>query len=211
MNLPPAAGTDPKGPADEPPLPDLPPIILASASPRRRELLARLGVRFEVVPGHAEEAEHDELTGRELCLLNAHRKARVVAKHHPDHLVIGADTVVYLGTRSLGKPVDDADARRMLALLSGETHQVLTGVCLLHLRGHRERLFADVTEVTFRSLSPEAIAAYVAAVQTLDKAGAYAIQERGEELVAGIQGSHSNVVGLPLERLRAELLAWPWE
>ncbi len=188
----------------------MPPLILASASPRRRELLTQLGVEFEVVPGHAEEAEHDQLTGQELCQLNAYRKARVVARRHPDHLVIGADTVVYLGTRSLGKPKDVAEAMRMLAQLAGQTHHVLTGVCLVHLRGHRERLFAETTEVTFRSLSQAVIQAYVNAVQTLDKAGAYAIQERGGDLVANLVGSYSNVVGLPLERLRSELAAWPW-
>jgi septum formation protein len=189
--------------------PALPPIILASASPRRRELLAQLGLAFEVVPGHAAEAEDDHFTGRELSLLNAHRKARAVAKRHPDHLVIGADTVVYLGTRSLGKPRTVAEAAEMLAQLSGHTHQVLTGVCLLHLRGHHERLFAETAEVTFRALSAATIRAYVNTVHTLDKAGAYAIQERGGELVANLVGSYSNVVGLPLERLRAELLAWP--
>lgn len=169
-----------------------------------------MGVEFEVLPGHAEEAEHDQLTARELCLLNAYRKARVVAKRQPDHLVIGADTVVYLDTQSLGKPKDVAEARQMLARLSGRTHQVFTGVCLVHLRSHRERLFADMTQVTFRPLSESAIHAYVAAVNTLDKAGAYAIQERGGELVANMVGSYSNVVGLPLECLKTELAAWPW-
>lgn len=187
----------------------LPPVILASASPRRRELLAQLGLGFDVLPGHATEAEHEQLTARELCLLNAYRKARVVAKRHPDHLVIGADTVVNLETQSLGKPKDVTDARRMLGQLSARTHQVYTGVCLLHLRTHRERLFAEMTHVTFRRLSESAIRAYVQTVHTLDKAGAYAIQERGGDLVANLAGSYSNVVGLPMERLQAELAAWP--
>lgn len=186
----------------------LPPSILASASPRRRELLAQLGIAFEVVPGNADEVEQGPLTAREVCLLNAHRKARVVAKRHPDHLIIGADTVVALGTRLFGKPRDAADAMAMLEQLSGRTHQVFTGVCLLHLRRHRERLFAEMTHVTFRPLTDEVIHAYVTAVNTLDKAGAYAIQERGGEIVANIVGSYSNVVGLPIETLQAELEAW---
>lgn len=191
------------------PMPRLPSVILASASPRRRELLAQLGIEFDVVPGNAAEVERGPLTAREVCLLNAHRKARVIAKRHPDHLVIGADTVVALGTRLFGKPRDAADAMAMLGRLSGRTHEVFTGVCLLHLRRHSERLFAELTQVTFRTLTDVAIHAYVTAVNTLDKAGGYAIQERGGDIIANIVGSYSNVVGLPIEVLGAELAAWP--
>lgn len=180
--------------------------MLASASPRRRELLTRLRPDFRVLPTHAEEHEGGALTGREVALLNAHRKARACAKEHPDCLVLGADTVVCLGPEILGKPATLAEARATLSRLQGRTHQVITAVCLLHLRRHRERLFAETTRVTFRPLDLGQINAYLSRVNPLDKAGAYAIQEHGTELVADLEGSFTNVIGLPLERLRAE---WP--
>lgn len=186
----------------------LPPLILASVSPRRSELLRQLGHEFAVVPSDAEEAHSEDLTAREICLLNAYRKARAVAKRHPDALVLGADTLVYLGTRLYGKPTDFADAERMLAELQGQTHLVVTGVCLLHLRRHQQRLFADTTYVTFHPLEAPAIRHYLTQIQPLDKAGAYAIQEHGELIVEKIDGSYSNVVGLPLELLNHELTAW---
>ncbi len=194
----------------EPPLPRtvLPRVVLASASPRRQELLRELGVPFVVAPAQTAELHHEQLTAGELCLINAHRKAMAVARRFPDALVLGADTLVTLGTTLFGKPADLADAARMLGQLAGQSHHVVTGVCLLHLRRHRERLFAETTTVTFRPLNPEQIRAYLTAINPLDKAGAYAIQEHGDDLVAGIVGSYSNVVGLPLERLRAELDTW---
>lgn len=186
----------------------LPPLILASASPRRAELLRELGLDFTVLTSAAEEAHHEDFTARELCLANAYRKARAVAKLHPQALVLGADTLVYLGTTLYGKPADMADARRMLRELAGHTHQVVTGVCLLHLAKHRCRLFAETTNVTFKPLIEAEIAAYLAAIQPLDKAGAYAIQDRGDDIVERINGSFSNVVGLPVERVKHELARW---
>ncbi len=183
----------------------LTPLILASASPRRQELLLRCGVFFEVVPARIPEVEDESLSARELSQLNAHRKARHVAKRYPDRLVLAADTVVARGTRLYGKPRDRAEARRMLRELQGDTHQVVTGVCLMHLRGHRERLFAETTYVTFRPLDEAQICEYLARVNPLDKAGGYAIQEHGELLVAEISGCYSNVVGLPVERVLEEL------
>lgn len=187
---------------------NLPPVILASASPRRVELLRQIVFRFRVLPSAAPECEHEQFTAWEVAQLNAHRKARLIAKQHPDHLVIGADTIVCLGTKFYNKPADAADARRMLRELSGKTHQVVTGVCLLHLRGHREALFCDTTLVKFHRLTPAVIRQYVATANPLDKAGAYGIQDQGELLVADIHGSYTNVMGLPVERLRAELRAW---
>lgn len=186
----------------------LPALILASASPRRRDLLQQMGVEHTVCVARVDEWRREELTAAELGMLNAHRKARAVAKHYPDRLVLGADTLVVLDGRLYGKPADLGDASRMLAELAGHTHQVVTGVCLLELRAGREALFAETTDVTFRSLTPAQIAAYLEAVNPLDKAGAYGIQERGTDLVANITGSFSNVVGLPLERLEAELERW---
>ncbi len=184
------------------------PLILASASPRRAELLRQLGLEFQVVPSAAAEPQPEHLTARELSQLNAYRKARAVAKHHLDALVLGADTIVCLGPRLYGKPRDLADAARMLGELQGRTHQVVTGVCLVHLRAHRQRLFAETTDVTFRPLNAAGIARYLQQVNPLDKAGAYAIQEHGELIVREISGSLTNVVGLPVERLQAELSAF---
>lgn len=186
----------------------LPPLILASASPRRADLLRGLGLDFSVITSAAPEAHQEDFTARELCLVNAYRKARAVAKQHPQALVLGADTLVYLGTRLYGKPADMAEARRMLRELAGHTHQVVTGVCLLHLAKHRCRLFAETTHVTFKALSAAQIAAYLDAIEPLDKAGAYAIQDRGGEIVERINGSFSNVVGLPVERVKHELARW---
>ena len=187
---------------------NLPPFILASASPRRAELLRQLQVPFEVTPSDAAETYDPQLSPHELCQLNAHRKARAIAKKHPDALVLGADTLVFLGSEIFGKPADLAEAQRMLSLLQGHTHQVVTGVSLMHLRTHHERIFATGTDVTFHPLDAGQIREYLAQINPLDKAGAYAIQEHGEKIVAEISGSYSNVVGLPLERLRAELSAW---
>ena len=186
----------------------LPPFILASASPRRAELLGQLDLKFQVQPSDAVEIFDAQLSPYELCQLNAHRKARTVAKKHPDALVLGADTLVFLEREIFGKPKDMDDARRMLTALQGRTHQVVTGVSLMHLRGHREKIFAAGTEVTFQPLSAEQIKNYLMRVNPLDKAGAYAIQESGEMIVAEISGSYSNVVGLPVERVREALAVW---
>jgi len=186
----------------------LPPLILASASPRRAGLLRQLDLKFQVLPGDATELSDDQLSPFEICQLNAHRKARAVARKFPDALVIGADTLVFLDRKILGKPATLAEAQTMLEKLQGRTHQVVTGVSLIHLRAHRESVFAVSTDVRFRSLTLEQIRHYLSQMNPLDKAGAYAIQERGELIVEEISGSFSNVVGLPLERLEAELSRW---
>jgi nucleoside triphosphate pyrophosphatase len=186
----------------------LPRVILASASPRRSELLKQLGLKFEVIPGQAEEIAPAHLSPHEICQVNAHRKARVVARANPRALVIGADTIVCLGKKLFGKPRNEGEARRMLEALAGKTHQVITGVCLIELAARREKLFAVNTMVIFRPLTGAQIREYVKTVHTLDKAGAYAIQERGDTIIDKINGSYSNVVGLPLERLGQELRDW---
>ena len=186
----------------------LPPIILASASPRRADLLKLLERDFEILPATVDEVAHDHLTPLEVCQLNAHRKARAVAKKVPDALVLGADTLVFRDSEILGKPHNLAEAERMLSRLQGRTHQVVTGVCLMHLRAHVERIFAVSTDVLFHPLTRRQIRDYLAKIHPLDKAGAYAIQDYGELIVSEISGSYSNVVGLPVEKLRAELDAW---
>jgi septum formation protein len=186
----------------------MPTLILASASPRRSELLREMGISFTVVRAQVPEIAPEHLSPVETAEINAYRKARATAKQHPDAFVLGADTIVSLGNAVFGKPVDRADAEQMLAKLQGRTHQVITGVCLIHLRAHRQRLFAVSTAVTFRKLHLGQIRRYLAKIYPFDKAGSYAIQEEGDVIVKGIAGSFSNVVGLPVERLRHELRTW---
>jgi septum formation protein len=189
---------------------DRPPLVLASASPRRVELLRQLGWPFQVHPSHAPEVSHAHLTPREICQMNAHRKARTVAARFPEAVVLGADTIVCQEQVIFGKPADGEEARRMLGQLQGRTHQVITGICLMRQRTARTSLFAVATDVTFRPLSGAQIDQYLSLINPLDKAGAYAIQESGDQIVAGIVGSFSNVVGLPLERLNEELQKGKW-
>jgi septum formation protein len=184
------------------------PLILASASPRRADLLGAAGLEFQIIASAAPEVAPEHLTPAEVAMINACRKARAVAKHHPDALVIGADTVVALGTRLFAKPATMDDARAMLAELQGKIHEVVTGMCLIHLRGQRTRAFSVSTLVKFRALDEAQIRRYLAAIEPLDKAGGYAIQDRGEWIVEELRGSLSNVVGLPLDRLLAELELW---
>jgi septum formation protein len=185
-----------------------PSLILASASPRRAELLRGAGIEFRVVPSAAEEIHIDDLTAEEAAKINAYRKARVVAKKHPDALVLAADTLVYLDAALFGKPATLEEAYEMLQKLQGRTHQVVTAFCLLHQRQHRYTVAAENTAVTFWPLDAVKIRRYLMLVNPLDKAGAYAIQEQGELIVEKISGSYSNVVGLPMERLAAELQGW---
>lgn len=187
----------------------LPPVVLASASPRRSELLSRLPLDFVVIASDADEIHNEQLTAREVCQVNAYRKARAVAKKHPDCLVIGADTLVTLGGKLYGKPRDLAEAQRMLKELQGRTHEVVTGVCLMHLRSHLVKTFSEMTWVTFKKLAAPDIQNYIQKAHTLDKAGAYAIQEFGEMIVSGVEGSYNNVVGLPTEALKRVLADWP--
>lgn len=181
-------------------------IILASGSPRRQELLEQMGVRFRVQTADVVEEHGRGKAARAICRRNALAKARAVAGQLPRETVLGADTLVHLGDDLLGKPARLTAARRMLARLSGKTHQVTTACALV--KGQRQRVFSVTTRVQFRELSARQINAYLKAVPVLDKAGAYAIQEKGEWIVEAVQGSLTNVVGLPVDRLEAELRAW---
>jgi septum formation protein len=185
----------------------MPMLILASASPRRSELLRQLEMPFEVVPSSATEILSEHLSAGELVQVNAYRKARAVSKKFPDALVLGMDTLVTLNAKIFGKPGNLVEAHKMLLTLQGKTHQVVTGVCMIRLRGHHQKIFAELTDVTFRPLTLEQIRQYHSRINPLDKAGGYAIQEHGDTLVEAISGSYSNVVGLPLERLQSELAA----
>ena len=177
-------------------------IILASNSPRRKELLAGLGMPFEVrVLQDIDESYPDDLPVSEVALYIAGKKADAYrASLADDELVITADTVVIVGDEILGKPVDEADAERMLRLISGRTHQVTTGVCML--TRETERRFAVTTDVTFKPLSDDEIRYYITRYKPFDKAGAYGIQEWiGYIGVTGLHGSYYNVMGLPVQRI----------
>jgi septum formation protein len=184
------------------------PLILASASPRRRELLALLGLPFEVQPSGFEEpspVSHPNPAAFAQSL--ALGKANDVAARNPGRWVIGADTLVVLGTQLLAKPVDREDAASMIRTLSGHTHQVVTGVALVRhsADGGSEQSFHASTDVTFRSLEEAEIRAYVATGEPMDKAGAYGIQGHGALLIEGISGDFPNVVGLPVAPLALAL------
>lgn len=181
-------------------------LILASNSPRRKELLAGLGLPFEVrVLEGIDESYPKELPIAEVALYIAGKKAAAYRQAiADDELIITADTVVIVGDEILGKPVDEADAVRMLRELSGRTHQVTTGVCLLTTQ--QERRFAVTTDVTFKSLTDDEIQYYVTRYKPFDKAGAYGIQEWiGYIGVTGLHGSYYNVMGLPVQRIYNEL------
>lgn len=186
----------------------LPTLVLASVSPRREELLRELGLEFQIIPANVEELMPPSMQPEDICRINAYRKARATAKHCPDAVVLGADTLVCVGQNVFGKPADLNQAFQMLGVLQGQTHEVITGVCLLHLREHRQRDFTVSTTVRFRPLRTSEIRRYFELVNPFDKAGAYAIQEQGDLLVDAIEGSLSNVIGLPLERLAEELADW---
>jgi septum formation protein len=183
-------------------------LILASGSPRRRELMAEAGYVFEVVVSPAEELHDAGMRPGELCETNAEGKAVAVADEWPDAVVVGADTLVWLDREPLGKPRTMDEARAMMRKLSGRGHVVCTGVCVV-VPGPERRVvrFHEETVVVFRELSDAEIDAYFALVDPMDKAGAYGVQEHGERIVADVRGSFSNVVGLPVERLAAVL----WE
>jgi septum formation protein len=176
-------------------------LVLASSSPRRAELLTRVGVRFEVCTPNAGEVLDSTWSGEEAVVALARRKAEEVAGRRPGRTVLAADTMVRLGDRLLGKPADRAEARSMLESLSDRWHEVLTGVVLLRGDGWSgERV--SVTEVRLASLTDEEIERYISGSEPYDKAGAYGIQERAGWFVAEIRGSAGNVAGLPLEAVR---------
>ena len=163
------------------------------------------GIAFSVVPAGVTESDDVTVGLSKLVTINARAKALEVAARYPDAVVLGADTLVWLGGRALGKPADHNEARRMLRELSGQTHEVATGVHLVRMNPRRQVEFHEITRVRFRPLGGDVIEEYLATVDVLDKAGAYALQENGELLVETVEGSRSNVVGLPLERTMAAL------
>jgi septum formation protein len=175
-----------------------PPLILASSSPRRRELLKRAGYQFEVVSTEVKERVSAQLSLRELTIANATRKALALGRKEAGAVILAADTLVSLEGEILGKPRNIEDARAILQRLNGRTHKVCTAVFIIAPSKYIS--FADVSRVKFRRLSKREIDNYIADINPLDKAGAYAAQGVGSRIIESIEGSVSNVIGLPMER-----------
>lgn len=184
-------------------------ILLASASPRRKELLQKAGIPFDAVPSNAEELPPEGVSPEELVKENALRKAKEVSSRFPGRLVLGADTLVAVGDRVLGKPKDREDAKAMLRSLSGRAHRVLTGVALTD--GSRTQAETEETVVFFRELPEALIESYVSTGECDDKAGAYGIQGRGCILAERIEGDYCCVVGLPMCRVHRMLERFCYE
>ncbi len=180
------------------------PLILASASPRRRELLARAGYKFEVVTADVTELARSEFSLRELTIANATRKALALARRRPKAVVLAADTLVALEGEVMGKPENLDHARAILRRLSGRTHEVSTAV-YIRAGGGQFASFSEISRVKFRTLSDSAINHYIRKINPLDKAGAYAAQAPGDQIIASIEGSLTNVIGLPMEKTIAAL------
>lgn len=182
-------------------------LILASGSPRRQQLLADMGVRFQVHVADVEEWEAEDAVPDDLVKHNASLKAQSVARLFPQSMILGADTTVALDTTVLNKPVDRDDAIRMLTKLSGREHRVLTAVCLMRACDGYCEQWTETSWVHFKQLSPADITDYIEEVNVMDKAGAYAMQEQGDRIVARFRGSRSNIIGLPVESLQPRLRA----
>lgn len=185
----------------------VPRLILASASPRRRELLQRTLLRFRVIPSHTEETRRDEEPPQTYVARIAAEKARAVAERQPGFWILAADTIVALEGQVFGKPTNLDNARQMLTTLSGHPHQVLTAFVLLDPTGKTTAAEIVTSQVIFKELSASEVAAYLATGEPFDKAGAYAFQGKGRDLIAQVSGSYSNIIGLPMDEVTAALRA----
>jgi septum formation protein len=178
----------------------MPSLVLASSSPRRAALLSESGFEFDVIPSRLAEKFDAAVTLRELTLWNAIRKGMSVAQARPDAVVLAADTLVALEDEIIGKPADLDEATEVLQRLSGRTHDVCSAVLIYHQTSGRSVVFHEISRVRFHRLNRAMIKKYFAKVDPLDKAGAYAAQRNGTEIIANIEGSYTNVVGLPMEK-----------
>jgi septum formation protein len=183
----------------------MPSFLLASSSPRRAALLSEAGFQFKIAPPRIDEKFDLTLTLRELTLWNAIRKGMSVAQSYPGSVVLAADTLVALGDQVIGKPPDLVEAARMLQRLSGRTHEVCSAAVIYQQASGRSAIFRDVSRVRFRRLNNVMIENYLAKNNPLDKAGAYAAQGSGADIIANVTGSFTNVVGLPMEKAIEEL------
>jgi septum formation protein len=182
-----------------------PRLVLASGSPRRRQLLDEAGYEFEVIFAPVEEFSHNWLSIRELTIWNAARKAAAASELAPNAVLLAADTLVAIDGEVLGKPADFEDAVKILGRLSGRAHEVWTAVRIVDASRDRSLSFHEMSRVHFRSLDDRAIRNYLAKIDPLDKAGAYAAQGNGKDIIEKIEGSSTNVVGLPMEKTRRAL------
>lgn len=180
-------------------------LYLASASPRRAELLQRMGLRFEIRATHVEEDDSGHAGPEQMVLDNARLKAATLAKQEPEDLVLGSDTTVAFDDHVLSKPVDMDEARRMLRMLSGRVHTVYTAVALYWIAGDLAQAFVECSDVRFRELDDARIDQYFSLMNPLDKAGAYGIQEGRELIIDSVDGSVENVMGLPTQKLELSL------
>ncbi len=183
------------------------PLILASASPRRRILMRKAGFRFRIIPSHVSERVAYGLTPSQRVAALALKKARAIAKKFPDAVVLGADTLVFINKHAVGKPTGPKHAERMLAELSGRWQDVITGVAIVWAGGKRSVKNAMISRVKFRPLNRDEIRK--AARRHLDKAGSYAVQEKGDSFVEEIRGDYDNVVGLPMRLVKRLLRGLP--
>ena len=179
-----------------------PTLILASASPRRKELLGQLGIAFQTITADVVEHEDPTTDPREMVSHNAALKADRIAERHPEAFVLGADTTVFIDGITLNKPADGQEARAMLRQLSGRTHTVFTGLALRQKSSNLRIDEGVASQVTFKTLSEEIIETYLSKVHTLDKAGGYAIKEEGELIIERQEGPLSNIIGLPLDETK---------
>jgi septum formation protein len=180
-------------------------MILASASARRKQLLFSMGINFRVVPANIPEVNSGDY--RAIAVNNAIAKAEAVAEDYPYELVLGADTVIELEGEVIGKPANLNDAAIILKKLSGKKHAVVTAICLSWREKKLQCIFAETSSVQFKTIDDAAISSYISKVNVLDKAGAYAAQEYGSEIIDTISGSINNIIGLPTEKLKLALLA----
>ncbi|BCB04996.1 Maf family protein [Bacillus sp. KH172YL63] len=179
-------------------------LILASQSPRRKELLQQIQLSFSVISSAVEETFSPDLLPHEAVMYLARKKAKDISQHHPEHYVIGSDTVVTKDGKILGKPESKEEAKEMLSMLSGSDHEVFTGVAIIH--GDVEEIFYEKTDVTFWELTAQEIDEYIASEEPFDKAGSYGIQGIGAKFVKSIKGDYFSVVGLPISRLNRTLI-----
>jgi septum formation protein len=180
-------------------------LILASASPRRKSLMREAGYRFRVIPSHASERHPAGLSPAQIVQYLAYKKAKTVARHHPEAVVLGSDTVVYIHGQLVGKPRNKTHAKRILSKLSGSWQKVYSGVAVVWARGKKKRVGYALSKVKLRKLTPFDLKK--AAMRHLDKAGAYAVQQKDDPFVEKIIGDYDNVVGLPMRLVKKFLSA----
>lgn len=184
-------------------------IILASQSPRRSELLKEAGLNFKVIPAYINEDPKENESPKELVLRLAKEKAYSIAKEYKEAWVIGADTIVTINNKILGKPRDKTDAKNMLSELSGNTHSVISGIGIFNINKNIENIFASETKVSFRDLTEAEIDTYLETDEPYDKAGSYAIQGKAAKFIKSINGSYTNVVGIDVAYVVDYFLAIP--